>query len=374
MSVDWEAVRREFPALERWTCLNTATFGQLPRRAVEAVTRHFADREQNACWNFLDWFDDADRIRAKIARLVNADPVDIGFVSNAATAMGTLLGGLDWKPGDRVLTLAGEFPNNLYTPALVGDLGVEVVEKEWPELYGALDTGVRLVLVSSVNYVTGLRPPLEELAGLCRERGALLYVDGTQSVGALVFDARRIQPAMLAVNAYKWLLGPSGSGFIYVDPELRRRLRPMVVGWRSHKEWRQVDHLHHGTPEFVDAAEKYEGGMLNFPSLYALEASVDLMLEVGLAEIERRVLELAAQVRAVLREAGGQVLADERPHHDSPVIAARFPGRDASALAKTLYARRILASARHGYLRVSVHFYNNEADLERLREGLRGAL
>src|SRR5262249_40175653 len=105
MSVDWNTVRCEFPALRNWAFLNTATFGQLPRRATAAVARHFAHRDEQACWDFLEWFDDMDRLRAKAGRLIHCESEDIAFVPNAATALGILLGGLDWRAGDKILTL-----------------------------------------------------------------------------------------------------------------------------------------------------------------------------------------------------------------------------------------------------------------------------
>jgi selenocysteine lyase/cysteine desulfurase len=370
MSADWNAIRAEFPALARWTFLNTATFGQLPRRAVEAVARHLAHRDELACSDFLDWFDDADRVREQIARLIHCEPGDVAFVPNAATALGLLLGGLDWRPGDRIVTLKDEFPNNLYHPALLARHGVEVVEAEWPRFYDAVSTRARLVVLSEVNYTTGFRPPLREIADFLRERGVLLYVDGTQSLGALRFDVREVRPDMLAVHGYKWLLCPNGAGFMYVAPALRERLHPSVIGWRSHRDWRRVDNLHHGAPEFKDEAEKYEGGMLTFPVIYPMGASLEMMLEIGPEAIEARVMELAARIRGALRRLGGRLLFDESPHHDSPVVAARFEGRDASALARELKSRRVIVSARHGYLRVSAHFYNNEADVGVLEDEL----
>jgi len=370
VTLDWESVRTQFPPLERWTFLNTATFGQLPRRAAEAVARHFARRDREACRDFLDWFDDADRIRGKLARLIHASPEDIAFVPNASTALASLVGGLEWKPGDRIVTFRGEFPNNIYAAEALAARGVEAVQTDWASLENALRRGARMALFSTVNYVTGFRLPLEEAAALCRRHGALLCLDGTQSVGALRFDAARIQPAALFVDAYKWLLGPTGSGFLYLDPALRGELRPTIIGWRSDRRWRQVDNLHHGAPDFSDAAERLEGGMLPFAPLYGLEASVDLMLELGPERIEQRVNELTEAARAALRRAGGRLLSDEAAHYDAPIIAARFPGRDPARLVRELYARRILVSARHGFLRISVHFYNNEADLERLEAAL----
>jgi len=367
--VDWDAVRREFPALDSWTYLNTATFGQLPRRATDAVARHFAHRDELACGDFLAWYDDADRIRAKIGRLINCAPQDLAFVPNASTALGLLLAGIDWQPGDRVLTLQHEFPNNLYAPGLLQRFGVETIACPWDCFYDSVNARTRLAIVSSTNYNTGFTPPLAEMSDYLHARDVLLYVDGTQSVGALRFDAARIQPDMLAVHGYKWLLSPNGAGFFYIAPQLRERLHPNVVGWRSHRDWRNVDNLHHGVPELLASAEKYEGGSVSFALLYAMEASLDLILEIGPDVIEQRVLDLAAKARGMLCGLGAKVAGCA-----SPVVAARFDGLDVSAVARALQEQRILVAARRGHLRVSPHLYNNEQDLEILERALRALL
>lgn len=367
--MDWESVRREFPALAHWTYLNTATFGQLPRRATEAVAQHFAHRDDLACWDFLAWYDDADRIRGKIGRLINCAPEDIAFVPNASTALGLLLAGLDWHPGDHVLTLEHEFPNNLYAPGLLNRLGVETTACPWDRFYESVTPRTRLVILSSVNYNTGFAPPLAELAEFLRARGVLLFIDGTQSVGALRFNAAHVQPDMLAVHGYKWLLSPNGAGFFYIAPQLRDRLQPNIVGWRSHRDWRNVENLHHGVPELPAGAEKYEGGSVSFALLYAMEASLDLIEEIGSDVIERRVLDLAAKTREIMRELGATV-ADCA----SPIVAARFEHRDVSALARALKEQRVLVAARRGHLQVSPHLYNNEQDLEIFQRALKAAL
>jgi cysteine desulfurase/selenocysteine lyase len=365
MSIDWVTVRAEFSALEHWTYLNTATYGQMPRRANQALLRHLEHRDELACSDFLNWFDDMDRVRESIGRLIHCGAEDIAFIGNASAALGLLLDGIGWREGDRIVTLEGEFPNNLYAPHFAGD-GVELVETPWDAFYDAITPRTRLVVLSMLNYASGFRPPLEEIAPYLRERDVLLYVDGTQGLGALQFDVRAIQPSMLAVHGYKWMLAPTGAGFMYVAPEVRERLQPNVIGWRSHKGWREVDNLHHGRPEFNHAAEKYEGGMIPFALLYAMEASLELMFELGPENIERRTLGLAGTVRTRLREAGAEV-ADGA----TPIIAARFRGRDVSAMSRRLKEQRILVSARHGFLRVSPHFYNNEADIDRLMDALR---
>ena len=373
MDINWEKVRAEFPALARWTYLNTATFGQMPTRAVEAVARHFARRDELACSDFLSWFDDADRLRGLLARLIHAQPGDIAFLPNAATALGLLMGGLDWRPGDRIVTLENEFPISIYGPALERRRGGEFVEAPWERFLDAIDGRTRLVLLSEVNYTNGFRPPLAEISRRAREQGALLFVDGTQSLGALQFDVGAVEPDMYVVHGYKWLLSPNGAAFMYVAPALRERLDPQVVGWRSHRTWREVANLHHGAPEFVGEAEKYEGGMLAFALLYAMEASVGMILDLGPPAIEQRVMQLAGYARERLRQLGARLLSDESPHFDSPIVAARFP-QPAALLAQQLKARNVLVSARHDNLRVSTHFYNSEGDVDRLAAELKSLL
>jgi selenocysteine lyase/cysteine desulfurase len=369
MSVNWDHVRSQFPALSRWTYLNTATFGQLSRSAQDAVTRHFQHRDELACSDFLGWFDEMDRIRGKVARLIHAQPEDIAFIPNASTGLGIVLSGLDWQAGDRVVTLEHEFPNNLYAPAFLDRHGVETLACSWERFYESVDERTRLVVLSSANYNTGFVPPMAEISEFLRRRGVLFFVDGTQSVGALEFDVSGIQPSALAVHGYKWMNSPNGAGFLYVAPELRGRLTPPVIGWRSHHDWRNVDNLHHGVPELPAGAERFEGGGISFALLYAMEASIDMLLEIGPGVIECRVIDLAERTRGLLRGLGATANCDS-----SPIVAARFDGVDVSRLALDLKKRRILVAARRGHLRVSPHFYNNEADLEQLNAALRDLL
>ncbi len=370
MGIDWEQVRGEFPSLSQWTHLNTATFGQTPRCATEAVARHFARRDELACSDFMRWFDDADCIRARVAHFIHCQAEDIAFVQNASAGLSLLLGGLDWKTGDQIVTLENEFLNHYYYPFHLRGCGVEFVETPLARLYDSLTPRTRLVAMSTVSYSTGFRAPIEELAAELRRRGILLYLDGTQSVGALRFDAGAVRPDLFSVDAYKWLLSPNGASFVYVSPELRERLAPAVIGWRSHRDWREHETLHEGPPQFSADAEKYEGGMLPFGLLYAMDAVIQMMESIGPERIERRVLDLAGKTRDVLRDAGATLLGEGSPYFDSPVVTARFPGRDAAALAAELKSHKVLVAARQGNLRVSPHFYNNEADLERLREVL----
>ena len=358
--MNWDAVRAQFPALTHWTYLNTATFGQVPDRSKTAMDEHFRHRNELACSDFTGWFDDMNALRGLIGRLIGCQADDVAFVQNASAALSLLMGGIEWKPGDQVLSLEGEFPNQLYYPAYLASRGVELIVAPCGELLDHLTSRTRLVAISTVNYSNGFASNVTEIGRVLRERGVLFYLDGTQSVGALQIDLAQVHASMFAVNCYKWMLSPNGAAFAYVAPELRATLAPSVIGWRSDRNWHLVDSLNQGTPQFCEAAEKYEGGMLNFSALYALSDTIRMMLELGAARIEERVLQLAGRVRQIVETCGAQVL-----YPGSQIVAARFPGVDAATISAGLKQHRILTAARHGRLRVSPHFYNNEADLDR---------
>ena len=358
-------LRDQYPALARYTYLNTATYAALSLRSRAAMVAHLDRRDELACSDFLSWFDDMDRLRGKLGRLVGARGTDIAFVSSASVAISQLLNGMSWEPGDEIVTLENEFPNQLYFPALLAGRGVKFIESSWANLQENITARTRLIAVSQVSYSTGFRPPLETLD----RRDALLYVDATQCLGALTFDWAAIKPDMLAVNGYKWMLAPNGAAFFAITPELRARLQPQVVGWRSHFDWRNVNDLHAGAPVFAEAAERYEGGMVDFPSLYALEAAVDTLIELGPQAVETYVLNLTETLRRAIRAIPGtRLYSDEFPATaPSPITSVHFADRDVAALSARLKTdHKILTSARCGRLRLSLHFYNDENDIDRL--------
>lgn len=363
--MNWETVRQQFPALERVTYFNTATIGQIPNRSRAAIDRHFDQRNEAPLSDFTLWFDDMDAIRASVGQLIGCQGEDIAFIQNASAGVSLALGGVDWQPGDQILSQEGEFPNQLYYPAHLAAKGVEFVIAPCGDLLKHIGPRTRMVVLSSVNYSSGYRAPLQEIGEALRQRGILFYVDGTQSVGALRMDLKTVQPDVFAVHCYKWMLSPQGAGFLYVSPAMRKTLQPAVIGWRSDRDWRSVNTLNEGAPTFSDKAERYEGGMLNFSALYAMGESLQMMLELGPARIEARVLELSAEVGRVVEAMGARV-----QHVGSSIVAAHFPKHGAPAVAAHLKEHGILVAARSGNVRISSHFYNNETDINRLADAL----
>ncbi len=360
--------------MARCTWLNTATFGQVPVRAQWAVARHLTNRNLLGARDFLEWFDDVDGIREDVAMLLGAKAADVAFIPHTACALSLLVNGIAWREGDEIVTFEDEFPNQIYAAAELETRGVRLVRARLAEWEAALNERTRMVAVSQTNYATGMEAPVEAMAAKLRAQGGLLYVDGTQTAGARSFDFGSCEPDIYAVNAYKWMNSPPGAGFMLVPARTREWLAPATIGWRSDRNWRNVNHLHDGKPAFAESAERYEGGMLPFMNLFAMGESIQLLAEVGLAEAEARVLRLAALIREELRAVGAVPLGDENPMANGHIVAARLPGADPGEVARKLEAEDVLVSARAGFLRVSPHYYNDESDVKGFAVALRKAL
>jgi selenocysteine lyase/cysteine desulfurase len=230
-----------------------------------------------------------------------------------------------------------------------------------------MDDRTRVLAVSHVEFATGFRNDLDRLAELCHERGAALFVDAIQGLGALVLDVRATPIDFLAADGHKWLLGPEGAGLLYIRRDWIDRLRPIGVGWHS-----VVGSYNAPEIDFrlKPSAARWEGGSFNMPGIQALGASLSLLRELGAEAVSRRILERAEAVRALTESAGWRVAGSRRPEDLSGIVAVEHDEVPAGPAAAELKKRGIAASARRGRLRFSPHVYNNEADLERLRDAL----
>lgn len=374
MTTDWQSVRDEFPALAHCTWLNTATFGQVPLRAQSAIARHYNNRNLLGGRDFLDWFAEADDIRQDVAQLFGASVDDVAFIPHTSSALSLLVNGIDWRKGDEIVTFEEEFPNQIYAAAVIEERGVRLVRTRLTEWESALNERTRMMAVSQTNYANGMEAPVPEMAAKLRAQGGLLYVDGTQTAGARQFDFGACEPDLYSVNAYKWMNSPPGAGFMLVPRRTRQWLKPATVGWRSDRNWRNVNNLHDGRPEFSEAADRYEGGMLPFVNLFAMREAIRLLVEMGLAEAEARTLRLAGMTRDVLRSVGAVPLGDENALANGHIVAARLPGTDPGEIARRMESDGILISARSGFLRVSPHYYNDESDIDAFAAALKRAL
>ncbi len=369
---DWTAIRARFPALARRVWLDTASMGLLAQPVREVLRREIDSwNEGTAAWHA--WDTRAEEARELFARVLGADRDQVALLNSlsaAASQVAESLAAPARSGGANIVVGRDEFQSNLFPWMNQERRGFEVRLVPYrdgairvADLIDATDSNTALIAVSHVQSASGYRIALGRLAQATRERRIRLFVDATQSLGALRVPLEGID--FVAAAAYKWLLCPRGTAFLYVAAERLEETFPLQPSWKTPEE---VYARYYGPPfELAKRASRLD---VSLPGLVWLGAvpALALLQEVGPAAIEERDLELAARFRAGLRALGLEPLFTES--ESSPIVALRV--RDPKSLCTRLERERIVAAVRGEYLRTSFHFYNDEEDVERALSALRG--
>jgi cysteine desulfurase/selenocysteine lyase len=235
------------------------------------------------------------------------------------------------------------------------------VKKE--DLFAACDGKTRLIALSSVEFTNGYRNDLSGIGEYCQHHGIFFCVDGIQSVGALPMDVKAFGVDALSADGHKWLLAPEGIGGFYISRDVMEMVEPVILGWHSVRN--RFDFENYDFRLSPDA-RRFEPGSMNTVGLAAFNASLDLLLSVGVDRIWERVRRLTEFVLAKARGEGYEVISPDHPEERSGIVTFRVPGTDNAALWKSLLARRAVCSHRAGGIRVSPHFYNTPEEIDRL--------
>ncbi len=375
--------RRLFPDLEARFYMNHAAVSP-PSLAVRAAAGRVLDDYARLGVGAVPLYvEQRTRLKGKLAGLIGAEPGDLGLVSNTTRGVTDIALCLPWKAGDRIVLFEGEFPANVTPWQRAAELfGLEVVflsvadyerdvEQALARLRRELERGVRLVAASVVEFQTGLRMPIAAIGALCHEHGAELFVDAIQACGAVPFDVRAENVDYATCGSHKWLMGLEGVGFLYVAPERVGALRPAVAGWTSHEEafrflFEGAGHLRYDRP-IKKSAELFEGGANNALGCAALEASLDLILELGVDNIYRHVGSLLEPLEAGLVERGFTSLRASDAARRSCTLSVLPPeGVDVIELRKQLTERSVSCSIPDGRLRFAPHWPNSAEQVPEL--------
>ena len=361
--INWDDIRKQFPVTENSTYLNAAAAGPLSRATMAAATEYYQQMMDDADTHWDEWLAKREEVRRKVAAFINAEPDEIALTTNTSSGMNAIVDALETH--GEVISCDLEFPvstlpwMNRRIPvhlvkSLDGELRIEDIRK-------ATDVRTGIICLSHVQYSNGLRINLEELGDAKGEH--VLVVNASQSAGVFEIDVKRMKIDALCTTGHKWMLSGYGSGFVYLSRELLQRTRPRSIGWLSVQEPYAMrnDELHLRG----DAAARVELGCPHFAGMFALGAAVDLMMQIGVRNIEERALSLNTLLTARLRDTGWTVLspiADESMRSAETLVAADEPAQVVAKLAE----RKIIVTEKPQGIRVATHLFNNEADVERL--------
>lgn len=371
-----------FPILSRLDFFNHAGVAALPHVAAEAL-RAYAAQAESTAYLAAGWYADIERLRQTFADLINATKEEIAFVKNTSEGISIVASGIDWQWGDRIVTTQVEYPANVYPwMEIVRARGCNLVmipEETDPAtgarhvpldkiLEAAADPKTKLVTISHVEFASGQRHDLARLGAFCRENGKLLCVDAIQSVGVLPVDVMRMNIDFLAADGHKWLLGPEGAGIFFCRKDLIERTRPLMVGWMN-----VIEAQDYGKYNYTlrPDAGRFECGSHNVAGLLSLKASAELLTAVGVGAVAQRIRELTDRLIAGLTRKGYAVLSPRDRWQWSGIVSFTSPAGDNEQIFLTLRREhRTEIALREGRLRVSPHFYNTEAQIDRLIEHL----
>lgn len=374
MPLTAQEMRELFPITKRYAYLNAASIAPLAG-PVRAAIDVYLNRQGEEPFDEAHWWKLREQVRGLAGQLLHVRPETIAFTHSTTAGLSLVAAGLDWRPGDNVVGVQGEYPANIYPWLALGHRGVELRlyrpsqgRVDPKALLDRCDDRTRLVAVSVVQFWNGFRTDLDAIGRGCRERDIFLVVDGVQGVGGLDLDLGTLPVDFLATGAQKWVLGPMGIGFSYVGERLFEHVRPVSIGTESVVR----DH------EYFDYdltlkpnARRFEDSSPNLPGILGLGAALNLLVRAGLGRVESHVLRLAQVLREELPRRGYQLVAPgATPAEHSGIVSFRHPRTVPDEVDARLRDARVILSRRGNFLRASPHYYNTEPDVERLLEAL----
>jgi cysteine desulfurase/selenocysteine lyase len=366
----WRLYRDEFPVTQNLIYLNHAAVSPLPRHTAVAMQALAQDALDFGSLHYDHWLDTYEAVRVAAARLIGAQRHEIALMKNTSEGISTVAQGLDWHPGDRIVAFREEFPSNYY-PWL--RLESQRCNVQWLSVHDPLEridsacTGARLLAISFVQYLSGFRVDLNAIGEICKRRHCFFFVDAIQGLGAFPLDVETAHIDALAADGHKWLLGPEGCAILYVRKSRQDSIFPEEFGWTTVAGYH--DYSSRDMALRQDAG-RYECGTLNTIGSYGLQASLELLLEIGVDRTSVAVQELTDRLANGAVNKGYQLLGDRTPESGAGIIAIQKPGIDSRKVVQDLKQQGIIAAPRQGWVRLSPHFYISPEEIDRVIEGL----
>ncbi len=349
--------------------LNHAAVAPWPQCTVTEVMRFAQENGFSGSSHYARWMDVESELRSLLARLINADSAqDIALLKSTSEGLSAIAYGLQWRPGENIVSITQEFPSNRIVWESLQAEGVELrlldlTRSTAPEqdLIALCDENTRLMSVSSVQYAAGERLQLAVLGDYCRAHDVVFVVDAIQSLGAIPFDVQACHADIVVADGHKWMLGAEGVALFYCHGSLRERLKLHQFGWHmveSMGDFERIDW------QPAQSARRFECGSPNMLGIHTLHASLKLIHEIGLNSISSDVRRNADAVIAHVDKAGYELLTPREPPRRAGIVTFRIPDIDNRALYQALMKDQVICACRAGGIRFSPHFHNREEEIE----------
>ena len=368
-------IRGLFPHLKTGQIyFNHAAIGPWCSLALNRINEYAAQRSGAKIENypfFLKWNSDA---KEKLGRILGAASDRIAWVDNVSNGLNILAQGLDWKPGDRIILNDLEFPSNIYPFLNLKSHGVEIdlIKSnngvvDIAEISKVITPKTKLVSISLVQFLSGYQADVDLIGRLCKERGIIFCVDAIQGAGVIEINVNSSQIDFLAGGTQKWLMSSQGLSYIFITEELQSRINQKNVGWTSvNNSWNLLDY----DLSLKPGADKFQNGTVNALGVAIFDAMLDLFLEFGMENIDKKISANTSFFIEKLLQIGIQpVLKNVAANRRAGIVT--FKDEKALEIFDELEKRKIHAAVREGMIRFAPHFYNTEEEIEIVVDELR---
>jgi len=361
-----ESIRRDFDVFKKYVYLNTAVFSPLPKITIESIERYLSIRKYGI--TEIDEEDIINGAREKLAKIMNASCSEIAFTLNTGHGLNIVANGIDFEKDDNVIVVDSDFPSVVY-PFLNKGIEIRYIKSRegvfsLRDFEKVIDDKTRVVAVSHVQFTSGYRANIRELVKIAHEHDAITVIDVAQSLGAVNVDVKDWNVDVVVGIGYKWLMSPTGVGFLYVKEERLSDIKPSLPGWAS-----VVDSDYFSTRSlnyFIDA-RKYETGNLCLSCIVGLNESLRYVGRLGTCNVEERILELSRYVIKRLEEFENVFVYTPKDKCErAGIVFFKFSGINSSKVVEELKKYSIIVSERRGGIRVSTHFYNTQEDIDKM--------
>jgi kynureninase len=365
---DLSAYRREFPTLERGvTYLNSCSLGLLSTPTRGAIDAYMDDWTELGASAWYDkWVGELASLRSKVARLIGARPEEVAWTPSVSAALSSLASAMDFRERDEVAISDLEFPvlSNQFQVkpgtklAWVASDGVRVPLEGWRHAVGPRTA---MLATSRVCYTTGHLQDMKAIGRIAHDAGAFFLCDDYQATGVAPVDMRAMDCDFFVTGSLKWLMGGTGSCYLYVKRELVERFAPTHTGWWANRHMFDFDLKKFA---YWPDARRFEGGEVNMAGIAGASAALDMVLEIGPERLRRATENLVRDLIERAVDAKFDIGTPLEPEQRSGIVVLKM--QDPAKATKVLAKERIIVDHRPGKLRVSPYFYNTPEENARL--------
>ena len=373
----FESTRALFPHTKSVAYFNSASYGPFCTPVRDAIYENVELRMAAQRDDSHDTFDTSDWLRGAYAKMIGAPKRTVGIGLNTSFGLSLAAFGLPLRRGDEILVSDIEFPAVVYawrSAAEARGLKLKFVKSrdrivDIETLRKAIGKRTRVLSVSYVQFFNGYKNDLQSLADICRKHDLYFVVDGIQGMGTEPLNAVKTGIDVFSSGCQKWMLGPQGCGFFYLSDRVRDSITPPMMSWLG-VDWKmQFGDLFHYDRPWFDSARRFELGYYVALNLLGMRAAAQLFQNLGIRNIQRHNHALIDRLAAYIRSNPYyRITSSMEPKHRSSIFT--FACDRVPELHRALLKNKIILVQREGSIRVSVHLFNDESDIDRLIEVL----